>query len=92
MRRIAASRLTSAGIGLQRHELAPQLLDDQLGGARMAQQDGDDVVAVETAGLAEEGLLAVVVLADRGLRNAPVSRSIDQPVKARAAFLMSASL
>jgi len=28
----------------------------------MAQQDGDDLLAIEAAGLAEEGLLAVVVL------------------------------
>ena len=49
------------GIGLQRHELAPQLLDDHLGRARLGQQDRQDLVAAEAAGLAEEGLLAIVV-------------------------------
>ena len=65
---VAASRNDAASspdlgrVGPERHELAPQLLDDGLGGARMLQQDGDDLVAAEAAGLAEEGLLAVVVL------------------------------
>jgi hypothetical protein len=73
--------LDLGGIGPERHELAPQLLDDRLGGARMAQQDGDDLLAIEAAGLAEEGLLAVVMLVVAALELAGLA--VDRPASER---------
>src|SRR4029079_17268787 len=46
---------------LERDELPPELADNQLCRAWLPQQDVDDIVAPETAGLIEEGFLASVV-------------------------------
>jgi hypothetical protein len=48
-------------VGLGGHELAPQLRHDELGRRRPREQDVEHRVAVEVAGLAEDGLRALVV-------------------------------
>ena len=50
------------GVGLGRHELAPQLADDELGAGRLRQQHIEHVIAIEVAGASEHGLVATVVL------------------------------
>ena len=61
--KIAARRANDGGLGVVVGEEPPQPATDVLGGFGLGHDDVDDIVAVEVAGLSEEGLVAEVVLA-----------------------------
>ena len=84
-----AMRFTSAASGTGETNSRQSLGDDELRGLGVRKQDVENGVAVEVPGAPEHSLQPG--RGKGGGKNSPLSRSMLQPVNARAASLMSRS-